>query len=414
MNFDGAWNFPQITCQGTPPIQRRAGPTANERFEGNCHPMTIRVHPVPIAVLAGTLLVACGACARNGASAPDLLSTPAPQLPDASDGGIPTPSRTESGIPQRPASERLSYRSHADSVGILGAADPQPPASLQMSGDLVFSLTDDASEASPDALWAADATLSPRRSRQLRLARYRSNLRSALRDTRCKVRSDLENYYSWVTMRDLLIGISAAGVLANTSIDGNFHQWYQEDVRSRGTDHFASFWRTWGVGEIFIPAFVGLGLAGALVEDRSAIDHLGAFGGNVARSYAVGAPPMLLMQFTLGSSRPDETGVGSQWMPFSDDNGVSGHAFIGAVPFLTAARMTENPWIKGGLYVCSTFPGWSRINDRYHYLSQVGLGWWMAYLSCRAVQQTDADEESFSFVPLVTPEMVGGYVVLRR
>ncbi len=217
-------------------------------------------------------------------------------------------------------------------------------------------------------------------------------------------------------MRDLLIGISVAGVLANTSIDENFHQWHQDDVRSRETDHFAAFWRTWGEGEIFIPAFVVFGLAGALVEDRPKIDYLGAFGGNVARGYVVGAPPMLLMQFTLGASRPGETSAGSQWRPFSDDNGVSGHAFIGAVPFITAAGMTENPWLKGCLYACSTFTGWSRINDDYHYLSQVGLGWWMAYLSCRAVWQTDADadEQNVTFVPLVTPDMVGGYVVLRR
>ncbi|HYW78759.1 MAG TPA: phosphatase PAP2 family protein, partial [Thermoguttaceae bacterium] len=176
----------------------------------------------------------------------------------------------------------------------------------------------------------------------------------------------------------------------------------------------ASFWRTCGVGEICIPVYAGLAFAGAVFEDRPLINCFGTFGGNVTRGYLVGAPSLLLMQFTLGASRPGETSVGSQWKPFTDDNAVSGHAFIGAVPFLTAAGMTDNPWLKGGLYVCSTFTGWSRINDHYHYLSQVGLGWWMAYLSCRAVQQTNGDEENLTFAPLVTPDMVGGCVMMRR
>lgn len=355
--------------------------------------MTIRVHPVPIAVLAGTLLVACGACAGNRTPSADLFSTRTPQLP---------------------VCEQTALCSHWDSTGVLTAVDPRPWASFRMSDDRVLSLTDDASQLSADALWPGDATVSPVASRHLRRARRQSHLRLALLDTRCKIRSDYENYYSWITLRDLLIGISAAGILANTSIDENFHQWHQDDVRSRETDHFAAFWRTWGEGEIFIPAFIGFGLVAAMVEDRPLIDHVGAFGGNVARAYGVGAPPMLLMQFTLGASRPRGAGAGSRWQPFSDDNGISGHAFIGAVPFITAAGMTENPWLKGCLYACSTFPGWSRINDRYHYLSQVGLGWWMAYLACRAVRQTDADEEKLSFSPLVTPDMVGGCVMLRR
>ena len=164
---------------------------------------------------------------------------------------------------------------------------------------------------------------------------------------------------------------------------------------------------------LVIPAFVGLGLVGCL-GDGPVLDSAGELGGRVSRSYLVGAPPMLLMQLTLGASRPGETPYGSHWKPFDDDNGVSGHTFIGAVPFITAAQMTENPWARGGLYLCSTFTGWSRVNDDYHYLSQVGLGWWMAYLSCRAVSQTESQDDRLTFAPLATSEMTGIGVTYRR
>ena len=41
-----------------------------------------------------------------------------------------------------------------------------------------------------------------------------------------------------------------------------------------------------------------------------------------------------------GASRPAD-GQGSHWHMFNDNNGVSGHAFIGAIPFLAAAEMVE-------------------------------------------------------------------------
>jgi hypothetical protein len=56
----------------------------------------------------------------------------------------------------------------------------------------------------------------------------------------------------------------------------------------------------------------------------------------------VGAPPLYVMQQVTGSSRPGEGSAGSHWHFLNDNNGVSGHAFIGAVPFLAASgiRMT--------------------------------------------------------------------------
>ncbi|GHT13075.1 hypothetical protein FACS1894170_08630 [Planctomycetales bacterium] len=85
-----------------------------------------------------------------------------------------------------------------------------------------------------------------------------------------------------------------------------------------------------------------------------------------------------------------ETPLGdSYWHPFQNSHGISGHAFIGAVPFMTAAQMTDRPVVKGLFYTMSTFCAWSRIKDDAHYLSQALLGWYLAYLSVRSVSETE-------------------------
>jgi len=238
-----------------------------------------------------------------------------------------------------------------------------------------------------------------------------SNFRLLVRN----IRSDYRNYYSWITMRDLLLGVAFASPLANTSLDGDFQGWYQRDVRSNCTDDFSAFWKTFGEGQIFVPAFAGLAVVGKMFEDRPLFGCAGEFGDRVTRGYLVGAPPMLLMQLILGGSRPGEDFVESRWKPFEDNNSVSGHAFMGAVPFITAAQMCQNPWAKGTLYVCSTFTAWSRINDDDHYLSQACLGWWMGYLACRAVDDTQRRcYRGYELTPIATPEITGIGVIWER
>ena len=67
----------------------------------------------------------------------------------------------------------------------------------------------------------------------------------------------------------------------------------------------------------------------------------------------------------------------------------AGQHFMGAVPFLAAATMVEAPVAKGPLYVCSTFVGLSRMTDNAHYPSQSFLGWYLAFASAMAVNDTE-------------------------
>ncbi|MHB8901521.1 MAG: hypothetical protein ACYC6Y_22445 [Thermoguttaceae bacterium] len=221
------------------------------------------------------------------------------------------------------------------------------------------------------------------------------------------VLSDHRNFYDWQTMTELACGLVLGGAMANTSMDQNLRDWYQDDVRTDDTDDFAGFWNNLGVGHIFIPSYACLALACKLLDNGPIFEVTGEFSGRVTRAYLVGAPPVLFMQFALGASRPDEADHGSYWDPFDDMNSLSGHAFIGAVPFITAAHMTDSVALRSGLYACSTLTGLARFNNDDHYLSQVILGWWMAYLACEAVDQTEFNRHGMTLMPIASAEMVG-------
>lgn len=238
-------------------------------------------------------------------------------------------------------------------------------------------------------------------------ATHRSSIRMIWREAKQNVCCDYRNYYHRDTMAKLACGLVLGSVLANTSMDQDVRDWYQQDVRSTDTDNFSEFWKTFGEGHIFIPAYACLAVAGKFVADWPVAGPIGDFGARTTRAYLVGAPPMLFMQFMLGASRPGETNHSSHWDPFQDTNSVSGHAFIGAVPFITAANMTDSFVLKSGLYACSTLTGFSRINDDCHYLSQVVLGWWMAYLACEAVDQTQLNRHGMTFMPIASTDTVG-------
>ncbi len=235
----------------------------------------------------------------------------------------------------------------------------------------------------------------------------RPRLRAMWLEAKHNVCSDHSNYYDRGTMAKLAYGLVLGSVLANTSMDQDFQDWYQQDVRSDDTDDFSTFFKTFGEGHLFIPTFACMAFAGKFVADWPVVGPVGEFSARTTRGYLVGAPPMLFMQFMLGASRPGETDHSSHWYPFEDTNSVSGHAFMGAVPFITAARMTDGFFLKSGLYACSTLTAYSRINDDRHYLSQAILGWWMAYLACEAVDHTHLKGHGMTFMPIASADTVG-------
>ena len=118
-----------------------------------------------------------------------------------------------------------------------------------------------------------------------------------------------------------------------------------------------------------LPIMGSAWLLNECMDGPPAMKTFGTWGERSIRAFVVGAPPLLVMQQLTGGSRPNETMEGSEWHPFRDNNGVSGHAFMSSIPFITAAKMTDNPWGKSLWYLGSTIDPLSRVNDNAHYPS---------------------------------------------
>lgn len=222
--------------------------------------------------------------------------------------------------------------------------------------------------------------------------------------------SDQREFYSGKSLRPMLYALGASAVLSSTEMDHNFSDWYQSDVRNSGFDgvskyakHFGEHWQM--VGIYFSSSLIGR------IQGRESV--LATWGDRSVRSTLVGFPSLLVLQKAIGSTRPNDIPPSSRWNFNGDDNGASGHTFIGAVPFLVAAQMTDERIPKATLMALSTVPGWSRINDDHHYLSQVIVGWCLAYIATESIHRTEL-KLGFEIEPMFAPDRQGLNFIWQR
>lgn len=213
------------------------------------------------------------------------------------------------------------------------------------------------------------------------------------------IASDFKHYYSFGNLGKMGWGLLAAGVLANTDADENIQDWVQDDVVNSDTDDFSRAVKEMGSWTTMTPLYLGLAALRWLPRQGPLTAGLSTWGERTFRGLLVGMPSVLFWQVASGASRPSDGGD-SAWHPFEDNNGTSGHTYTGAVPFLTAARMTENLYIKSLCYLGSTFTAFSRINDNQHYTSQAVLGWWLAYLAVECIEKTELSSMQVMPMPL--------------
>lgn len=218
------------------------------------------------------------------------------------------------------------------------------------------------------------------------------------------VMHDYARFYAPDRLARLGLGFGLGMLAANTNIDSHVQTWYQQDVRHLRTDAVSRSVKFFGEGKYFIP--LSLLLAGFAYVDPDA--SIAAWGAYSTRAYLAGGPAMLFLQRATGGSRPEETAHDAHWRPFRDDNGVSGHAFMGAIPFLTLGKMMrEQAFLKYCAYAASAATAWSRINDNKHYLSQAVLGWYLAWESVDAVFEAEGQRESISVAPIMSRNRYG-------
>ncbi|OHB68912.1 MAG: hypothetical protein A2Y77_04350, partial [Planctomycetes bacterium RBG_13_62_9] len=214
-----------------------------------------------------------------------------------------------------------------------------------------------------------------------------------------------EFYLSPDRLLRLGVAFGVGGVMANSGIDEDIQDWYQDHAAINSENDIANAAQRLGEGRNLLP----IAAAAALADDILWPDQnhpVGVWGKRVTRAYLVGAPTLLLTQRLTGGAGP--YAGEPDWHTWRDHKGVSGHAFIGAVPILTAARMFEdNAWARYGLYALSAAPALSRVNDNCHYASQAFLGWFLAWECAGAVFETSTRNKQIALVPMVTPDGCG-------
>lgn len=216
-----------------------------------------------------------------------------------------------------------------------------------------------------------------------------------------RLSADQVNFYSRESLLSLALVFGAGAAVANTDTDTQLQRHFQSSVRGASSIEWFDYLHSnkeLGNGTYTLPIMGVAWLANEYIDGPPAFETFGKWGELSMRGFIVGAPPLVLMQHVTGGSRPFETPDGSEWHPFRDNNGVSGHAFMSSLPFITAAKMTDNPLAKSLWYVGSTIGPLSRVNDNAHFTSQVGMGWALAFIASTAIQQSDTGQRGWSVV----------------
>jgi membrane-associated phospholipid phosphatase len=241
------------------------------------------------------------------------------------------------------------------------------------------------------------------------------NLRDGWGDQAHRLVRDFSNFYLTDNLLCVGLAVGVAAPIANTHADIGIRDWYQRQAgqgTSQGADDTAAFFKLFGAHQYTVPGYIVLSAAGNLFPDDPWLGPMGDFGSRSLRALAVGAPTVGVLQVGLGAGRPF-TGD-SRWHPFRSSKAVSGHVFVGAIPFLTAASMIENRPLQALLFAGSLGTAWSRVHTDDHYFSQVLLGWTIAYLSVQAVNQTESQFGGrVHIVPVQFPTCTGLGVLIN-
>ena len=218
---------------------------------------------------------------------------------------------------------------------------------------------------------------------------------------------DYREFYSEQRLKRMGMALGTGAVLAHTNSDQLFQKWYQTDIRSGGTDDFSRAVKHFGEYRYLLPATMATAFLDNLFEGTAYNRTVGRWGKRTMRAYLLGTPVLWASQSLTGASRPEEN-RGSKWRPFQDVNGVSGHAYVGAVPFLVMAGMSdENRVLKTLFYAASTMTALSRVNDDAHYFSQAALGWYLAWEATDTVRYRENRERSYTIRPMAVEDGYG-------
>lgn len=164
--------------------------------------------------------------------------------------------------------------------------------------------------------------------------------------------------------------IALGGLSALMLLDPPTERFFQNH-RSSTSDDLASGLRHFGQPEVFGTVTLGLVAAGLLGHN----DELTRAGGRLAVTLFFAGGTATVAKYVTGRPRPLESTDADVFYPFSGNDAFpSGHT---AVAFALATALSDDihrTWASIGLYSLASGVGWSRMNDKKHWLSDVAGG----------------------------------------
>lgn len=209
----------------------------------------------------------------------------------------------------------------------------------------------------------------------------------SLSEIRKQTVEDYKSFYLSNNTAQLALLISYAGLLANGEGDSNFRKAWNTTISSHRLDSLAHFSNSLGKKQSLLVLTCCSCFIDSILPPSIVSTNLSRFGNNALRISVLGMPAQVLLTTILGAGRPNWTD--SSWKPFTYGRGVSGHAFYLAVPFLSMSTLKNGDLWKGSWLIASAFPGLARLHTDKHYLSQVILGWGLAVIAMRQIDQDE-------------------------
>lgn len=169
-------------------------------------------------------------------------------------------------------------------------------------------------------------------------------------------------------------GYLSGGTLLLSTIDGEFDTWadgFREDV----PDFITDYGHKYGNPNNNYMLTGGVYLVGLFTKN----EKLRRTGVLLISSATAGGLLQQVSKRIIGRARPRSGDSSVTFDPlhldrvFNYDSFPSGHAMLAFSNAYVIAKQFKSPWVKAGLYTVGLVPGFVRIIDRFHWISDVAF-----------------------------------------
>lgn len=183
-------------------------------------------------------------------------------------------------------------------------------------------------------------------------------------------------------------GAIAGGTTALYFVDDEFNSWvggWREDV----PDWLITYGNEYGSAEYNYMLTGAVYLSGLFTRN----EKLRRTGVLLISSATAGGFFQQVTKRMVGRARPRSGDSSDVFDPFHldrvrfYDSFPSGHAMLAFTNAYAIAKQFKNPWVKGGIYAVGAIPGFIRVIDEFHWISDVAFSMAMGVFIVEAIDR---------------------------